>query len=219
MAKILVVEDNQDIQALLQDVLTPKHQVVAATNGAQALPLLHQQRFDLMILDLMLPGVSGESILKTLRQQSALPVLVLTAIRDKTHIAEMLNAGANDYLTKPFDIDELMARVGVQLRANQPVKPVTMKVADLVLDPATRALTVAGKPVELARKEFDLLAVMMRAPSHVFAKEDLYEAVWHAPYLDAENNLNVHLSHLRNKLNDADHQYVTSVWGIGVRLL
>lgn len=91
--------------------------------------------------------------------------------------------------------------------------------ADLVLDPTTREVTVAGAPVELARKEFDLLAVLMRNPHQVFAKEDLYEAVWHAPYLDAENNLNVHLSHLRSKLNRGAERYVTAVWGIGVRLL
>lgn len=219
MAKILVVEDNLDIQALLADVLKPDYELVAATNGAQALPLFHQEKFDLVILDLMLPGVSGESILTTIRQQSEVPVLVLTAIRDKSHIAAMLDAGANDYLTKPFDIDELIARVRVQLRSKRGSVTPTMNAAGISLNEVTHQVKLNGKPVELSRKEFDLLAVLMRNPHQVFAKEDLYREVWHEPYLDAENTLNVHLSHLRSKLNVGAQQYVTSVWGIGVRLI
>ncbi|KRM88066.1 response regulator transcription factor [Lacticaseibacillus thailandensis] len=219
MKRLLIVEDNQDIQALLRAVLEPDYQLTAATNGAQALPLLKQQSFDLMILDLMLPGVSGESILKTLRQTSNLPVLVLTAIRDKEHIAAVLNAGANDYLTKPFDIDELVARVRVQLRTQHTHATQALNVEGIVLDPQTHTVKVDGQLIELSRKEFELLALLMQNPHQVFAKEDIYQAIWHEPYLDAENTLNVHLSHLRSKLNIGKKQYVTSVWGIGVRLV
>lgn len=95
----------------------------------------------------------------------------------------------------------------------------TMNAAGIALDEVTHQVKLNGQPVELSRKEFDLLAVLMRNPHQVFAKEDLYQAVWHEPYLDAENTLNVHLSHLRSKLNVGQQQYVTSVWGIGVRLI
>lgn len=219
MARILVVEDNLDIQALLADILKPDYDLVAATNGAKALTIFHHGEFDLVILDLMLPGVSGESILTTIRQQSEVPILVLTAIRDKSHIAAVLDAGANDYLTKPFDIDELIARVRVQLRPKRGSVTPTMNAAGIALDEVTHQVKLNGQPVELSRKEFDLLAVLMRNPHQVFAKEDLYQAVWHEPYLDAENTLNVHLSHLRSKLNVGQQQYVTSVWEIGVRLI
>ncbi|WP_461226684.1 response regulator transcription factor [Lacticaseibacillus suihuaensis] len=215
MATILIVEDNPDIQALLKDVLTPEYDLIQATDGSQALPLLRSSQVDLVILDLMLPGVSGESILITLRRSAATPVLVLTAIQDKAHIAAVLEAGANDYLTKPFDIDELIARVHVQLRTIE----TALTVAGLTLDPQTYALTSDGRPVTLPRKEFELLTVLMQHPHQVFQKAALYQQVWQEPYLNAENTLNVHLSHLRNKLSTPQHQYITAVWGIGVRLL
>ncbi|WP_262316576.1 response regulator transcription factor [Lacticaseibacillus parakribbianus] len=215
MATILIVEDNPDIQALLKDVLTPEYDLQQVTDGSQALPLLRDSQVDLVILDLMLPGVSGESILTTLRRSAATPVLVLTAIQDKAHIAAVLEAGANDYLTKPFDIDELIARVHVQLRTIE----TALSVAGLRLDPQTYALTSDGQPVALPKKEFELLTVLMQHPHQVFQKAALYQQVWQEPYLNAENTLNVHLSHLRNKLSTPQHSYITAVWGIGVRLL
>ncbi|WP_179396218.1 response regulator [Lacticaseibacillus absianus] len=218
MAEILVVEDNPDIQALLHDVLTPTYTVVAATDGGQALSLFRARPADLIILDLMLPGVTGESVLATIRKRSTVPVLVLTAIQDKAHIVTVLNAGANDYLTKPFDVDELLARVQVQLRAA--AVPTQLQVGELTLDQTTHAVSVAGQPIELTRKEFALLATLMAQPQQVFEKAALYERVWQEPYLDAENTFNVHLSQLRHKLNQySQRPYITTVWGIGVRLM
>lgn len=215
MAKILVIEDNQDIQSLLEDVLH-QHQLTAALNGAAGLNAWKNGHFDLIILDLMLPGVTGESVLSAIRQSSDIPVLVLTAIQDKAKTAALLTAGANDYLTKPFDIGELQARVLVQLRTRQTNQSV-LTVGPITLNLHSREVTLDGMPVTLARKEFDLLAHLMASPHQVFSKEDLYTAVWHEPYLDAENTLNVHLSHLRTKLNTPETNYIQSVWGIGVR--
>ena len=115
MGKILIVEDHQDIQALLRDVLSPYYAVIQAYDGISALAQFHQEAPDLIILDSMLPNVTGESVLTTIRKTSSVPVLVLTAIQDKQKTVALLQQGANDYLTKPFDIDELLARVQVQL--------------------------------------------------------------------------------------------------------
>lgn len=217
MQKLLVVEDNRDIQALLLAVLQPQYAVTQAFDGAQALARFSETTFDLMILDLMLPGVSGQSVLATVRKTSTMPVLVLTAIQDKTEIVALLNAGANDYLTKPFDVDELLARVQVQLRTQ---RPTIQTVGEITLDPQTHEVRVHDQALTLTRKEFALLSVLMAHPHQVFEKAALYQQVWGEPYLDAENTLNVHLSQLRHKLNaGADTQYITTVWGIGVRLL
>jgi DNA-binding response OmpR family regulator len=174
--------------------------------------------FDLIILDLMLPGVTGESILQTIRETDSIPILVLTAVQDKAKTAALLTAGANDYLTKPFDIGELKARVAVQLRSRQPQQN-KLHVGTITLNLRSRETLVADHPISLARKEFDLLAHLMAQPHRVFSKEELYNTVWHEDYLGAENTLNVHLSHLRTKLNADDPQanYIQSVWGIGVR--
>ncbi|KLI76289.1 MULTISPECIES: response regulator transcription factor [Lacticaseibacillus] len=224
MAKILIVEDHKDIQALLQDVLTPTYEVVQAFDGIQALTQFHHAHPDLVILDLMLPNVTGESVLTTIRKTSQVPVLVLTAIQDKQKTVALLKQGANDYLTKPFDIDELLARVQVQLRQNKPTtaqEDDALQVGEIVLDPKRHAVTVNCRPLTLPKKEYAILALMMRDPHQVFDKRQLYEQVWGEPFLNADNTLNVHISNLRTKINDLaqNPKYIISIWGIGVRLV
>lgn len=222
MTTIMVVEDNPDIQALLTEVLEPQAKVVVAGSGVQALQRFDAYPCELVILDLMLPDVTGMSVLKQIRKQSAVPVIVLTAIQDKEKTVALLNAGANDYLTKPFDIDELVARINVQLRLGQPQPATqTLEVAGIVLDPNAHTVRVNNHSLTLTKKEFLLLDILMRHPHQVFAKADLFERVWHEPYLGAENTLNVHLSNLRGKVNQfaIEQTYIVAVWGIGVRLL
>ncbi|WP_125605225.1 response regulator transcription factor [Lapidilactobacillus bayanensis] len=225
MATILVVEDNLDIQDLLAEVLRPQATVIQALNGVQGLHEFRTAMIDLVILDLMLPGVTGESVLKQIRKTSNIPVLVLTAVQDKEHIVSVLNEGANDYLTKPFDLDELVARVNVQLRHLQRDNfadgAEKLVVSELCLDPKMHTVTISGRILDLPKKEFALLAVLMKHPHQVFSKSALYEQVWQEPYLDSENTLNVHLSNLRTKLNEFESKqvYITTIWGIGVRLL
>lgn len=219
MTTILVVEDNQDIQALLAEVLQTDYQVLQADDGASGLQQFQHGSVDLVILDLMLPGITGESVLKTIRKKSSVPILVLTAIQDKQKIVELLNAGANDYLTKPFDLDELLARVTVQLR--QTTKPKDkLQVGAVCLDIHTREAKVNDHVLNLTKKEFALLKMLMSHPHQVFEKATLYEQVWQEPYFDAENTFNVHLSKLRHKLEQwlpQDQHYLVTVWGIGVR--
>lgn len=221
-AKILVVEDYQDVRDLLHDVLSDNYQVVEAVDGVSALAKFHSEQPDLVILDLMLPKVTGESVLKTIRKTANVPVLVLTAIQDKQRVVALLKDGANDYLTKPFDIDELLARVAVQLRQRTPTveRSAQLTYEHISLDSATHQVIVDGNQLSLPKKEFAILQILIAHPKQVFTKESLYETVWGEPYLNAENTLNVHISNLRNKINDlagTTNKYIISIWGIGVR--
>jgi two-component system response regulator RegX3 len=221
-AKILIVEDHQDILSLLKDVLSEKYLVGEATDGIKALSKFKEFKPDLVVLDLMLPGIMGESVLKTIRKTSAVPILVLTAIQDKQKVVELLTLGANDYLTKPFDIDELLARVQVQLRgrkvSNILKQMITYK--EIQVDPQTHTVLISGQNLALPKKEFEILKLLVENPHQVFEKEQLYEMIWGEPYINAENTLNVHISNLRIKIGAllTDSKYVKSIWGIGVRL-
>ena len=230
MPTILVVEDQEDIQSLLKDVLGGTYRIIQATTGAQALARFQQEEPDLILLDLMLPVVTGDSVLKAIRHMSSVPVIILTAIQDKTKTVSLLEQGANDYVTKPFDIDELRARVQVQLRQSGALKVDTDTAGEsaakicfqgIELDRMEHTVSVDGHRVDLARKEFSILELLMDHPHRVFEKEDLYRQVWNQPYINAENTLNVHLSTLRTSLNRCagSQRYIVSVWGIGVRLV
>ena len=230
MPTILVVEDQEDIQSLLKDVLGETYRIIQATTGAQALARFQQEEPDLILLDLMLPVVTGDSVLKAIRHMSSVPVIILTAIQDKTRTVSLLEQGANDYVTKPFDIDELRARVQVQLRQSGALKADADAAGEsdakicfqgIELDRMEHTVSVDGHQVDLARKEFAILELLMDHPHRVFEKEDLYRQVWNQPYINAENTLNVHLSTLRTSLNRyaGSQRYIVSVWGIGVRLV
>lgn len=230
MPTILVVEDQKDIQSLLKDVLGETYRIIQATTGAQALACFQREEPDLILLDLMLPVVTGDSVLKAIRHMSSVPVIILTAIQDKTRTVSLLEQGANDYVTKPFDIDELRARVRVQLRQSGALKADADAAGEsdakicfegIELDRMEHTVSVDGHQVDLARKEFAILELLMDHPHRVFEKEDLYRQVWNQPYINAENTLNVHLSTLRTSLNRyaGSQRYIVSVWGIGVRLV
>ena len=230
MPTILVVEDQEDIQSLLKDVLGGTYRIIQATTGAQALARFQQEEPDLILLDLMLPVVTGDSVLKSIRHMSSVPVIILTAVQDKTRTVSLLEQGANDYVTKPFDIDELRARIQVQLRQSGSLKADADAAGEsaakicfqgIELDRMEHTVSVDGRRVDLARKEFAILELLMDHPHRVFEKEDLYRQVWNQPYINAENTLNVHLSTLRTSLNRyaGSQRYIVSVWGIGVRLV
>lgn len=181
MAKILVIEDHADIQALLHDILSPKYQVFVALDGISALQSFTDHQPDLIILDLMLPNIMGESVLKTIRKTSNVPILVLTAIQNKTKTVALLQAGADDYLTKPYDIDELSARVQVQLRNTHPTDNPNNKILSLNeirLNVTTHEITINEQPLILPKKEFNILKILLQHPHQVFEKAQIYEMVW-----------------------------------------
>ncbi|MFV0558052.1 MAG: response regulator transcription factor [Enterococcus sp.] len=221
MKKILIVEDNTEMNEMISTILGSEYTVHQAFSGTEALLLFKQETFDLVLLDRMLPGKDGQAVLKAIRQSSQVPVIMLTALADKQEIAEFLINGANDYLTKPFNIDELKARIVVQLRQTTGTLPETVvHFKKITLLPDTFALQGPTETVQLKRKEFDILQLLLNHPKKVYTKEMLYEEVWGEAYYGDENTINVHISNLRKKLKEVDeaNTYIDTVWGIGVKL-
>ena len=221
MKTILIIEDNNDMQQLLSGFLAPTFNLVQAYSGTEGLLQFNANHVDLVLLDRLLPGKSGDDVLEIIRQTSQVPIIILTALDDTNDIAKLLLAGANDYVTKPFNINELQARIAVQLRQSQPAAstaPLTYKRLTLMPDQFT--VTNGTDSCSLKRKECELLALLFENSTTIFTREQLYERIWQTPYLGDENTINVHLSNLRRKLHqlDPDHDYIETIWGIGVRL-
>jgi len=221
-SKILIIEDNQDIQSLLFDVLSTNYMIYQALDGISGINDFKKNQPNLIILDLMLPQIDGESVLKIIRNLSKVPIIVLTAIQSKSKTVDLLNDGANDYLTKPFDIDELQARIQVQLRNQMNEEANNLVQFDnIVLDDKHHQVIANDNDLILSKKEFKLLQILMSHPHQVFEKEQLFQMVWHEEYLDgSDNTLNVHISNLRKKLSEATTKnYLISIWGIGIRFV
>lgn len=221
MATILVIEDDAAVHDLLTETLAQQaYTVVDAYSGTEGLLRFRQQPVDLVLLDLMLPGMAGELVIRELRQQSQVPVIALSAKIDQATKLDLLTHGADDYVTKPFVIDELLARIAIQLRhratTKDPVDELTYQA--IVMNLETRMVTVAGQPVHLTAHEFELLKLFLRHPHKVFSRANLYESVWQALYLANDKTVNVHVSNLRQKLNQSGSHYIQTVWGIGFKL-
>lgn len=225
---ILIVEDDTDISMLLKTILEEAgYQTVQAFSGTEAQLLLEKSLPSLILLDLMLPGMSGETLLQWLRseQQCQIPVLILSAknaVRDKV---AMLHIGADDYITKPFEPEEVTARVQAVLRRSSVTddRRNTTEVWSykrLKLHPDLRKVTVAEQELVLTGKEYDILRLMMENPEKVYSRERLYELIWKEGYYGADHTINVHVSNLRKKITacDPDNAYIQSVYGIGFRL-
>ena len=218
METILIIDDDAAIGNLEQEVLEQAgYGVLRAYSGTEALLLLKEQRPDLVLLDLMLPGLSGEEVLPQIRDIPVIVVSAKIAVEDKVGL---LLGGAADYLTKPFDAKELLARVAVRLRerASSPLAP-AYACGGLTLDTVSHAVTAAGKPVALTRTEYAILKLLMQNPGQVLAKSVLLERIAADTPDCTESSLKTHVSHLRTKLRAAaDRDYLEAVWGIGFRL-
>ena len=217
MARILQIEDNEDIQRILFNLFSEEHDIIQAYSGTEGELLFQSQQIDLVLLDIMLPGKGGEEVLKFIRQRSSVPVIMLTALGDKHLISQYLLDGANDYIVKPFDLEEVYARVSVQLREH--IKG-SSQVKNIKINPDSFEVSCNGKTIRLGKKEFQILYTLLQNPKKIFTKEDLYETVWEAPYLSGDNTLNAQLSNLRKKLAQVDEssEYIETIWGLGVRL-
>ena len=228
MARILIVEDNNEIQEILRTLLSEEHEVIQAFSGTEGMIRFEQGDIDLILLDIMLPGKNGDQVLKAIRQDSSVPVIMLTALSDKKLISQYLLDGANDYIVKPFDLDEVFARVMVQLRQNSDKQPVEIKRPDnsiqqlknIQFDPDSFEIKNNQETIRLAKKECLILQTLLRHPKKIFTKEELFELVWEDTYLPGDNTLNTHLSNLRKKLSqlDPEQEYIETIWGVGVRL-
>ena len=228
MARILVIEDNSDIQEILRTLLTEEHEVIQAFSGTEGIMLFDQGGIDLVLLDIMLPGKNGDQVLKAIREQSQTPVIMLTALSDKKLISQYLLDGANDYIVKPFDLDEVFARVTVQLRQSgehqsgdrREIDNLVQNFKNIQFDADSFEISNATETIRLAKKECQILQMLLQHPKKIFTKEELYELVWEDSYLPGDNTLNTHLSNLRKKLNqlDPNQEYIETIWGVGVRL-
>lgn len=222
MKHVLVVEDDENICQLLRHLFQEKYRLTIVQSGTEAVIQIAENRFDLVLLDLMLPGVTGESVLKMIKRESSVPVIIMTAVNDKKKTVELLKDGAADYVTKPFDIDELEARMEVQLRNNVIAAPKSEELIfkNLSLDSENYEVAVHHEKLDVSHKEYQLLELLLNYPNKIYSKANLYERVWGDSYIGGENTVNVHISTLRKKLKEADpeNEYIETVWGMGIRL-
>ena len=180
------------------------------------------EKFDLILLDLMIPGLTGEELISYIRGSSQVPVIVLsakTALEDKV---SLLSTGADDYLTKPFELEELLARIQVQLRhkaaGSSPASP-SLQYKDWELDEQARAFLVKGQRLDLTAHELGIITLLMKHPKKVFTKQEIFESVWHQDYFVEDKTINVHISNIRSKLKETGtDSYIQTVWGIGFKL-
>lgn len=216
MARILVVEDDADIQDMLGEILSKKgYEVLRAYSGLEAVELLSKNLVDLMILDLMLPGMSGEEVISKVRD---IPIIVLSAKSHEGSKVECLLAGASDYVTKPFSKDELLARIEVQLRKNRICSD--FQFGELRLDEETRTLFIKESSVLLTKTECAIMEVLLSNPHAVATKSSILKKIVESAEDCDENSLKVHIFNIRKKMKKASSkEYIESVYGIGFKLI
>jgi DNA-binding response OmpR family regulator len=220
--KILVVDDEERLRILLQSYLRQEgFEVITAVNGREALFMARQEQPDLIILDLMMPEMDGFSFMRAHSKEASTPVIILTAKLDEQEKVLGLELGADDYVTKPFSLRELTARVRAVLRrvGQVPPAPEQLRAADVVLDRATRLVQVGTQRVELTPSEFDLLAALMATPGRAYTRAELLDRVQGMAYEGYERTIDVHVRNLRAKIEaDSRHpRYIETVFGIGYR--
>ena len=221
MKKILIAEDNAGISGMLCDLLEQNgYMPTAAYSGTEAVMRFDSEKYDLILLDLMMPGKTGIDVLSEIRFTSDVPVIALTAVSDKESIVSLLKTGANDYITKPFDNSELLARIEVQLRNKAPSEKSPTRFKDIALDHERYDGFINSQPLQLSKREFEILALLMQNPKKVFTKNNLYESVWRDEFLGDDNTINVHMSKIRSKIAKIkpDEEYIQTVWGIGFKM-
>lgn len=220
MAKILIVEDDNDINALLTDLLSPLYLTRSAYAGSEAKTLFENEDFDLIILDLMLPGYTGEELIKILREKSNVPIIVITAKADVSILVNVLELGANDYIAKPFNTKEVLARVASHLKNNNPVgEQKQIVVGNIVLDESNYQVLIDDNPLILTQKEYEILKLLMSYPNRVFTKANLYEHIWQETYYGDDNTISVHISRLRQKIKQqVNKDIIETIWGVGFKL-
>ncbi|MDO5519621.1 MAG: response regulator transcription factor [bacterium] len=227
--QILIVEDDIDINALLTKVLKKEgYETTSAYSGTEAKLLLNMSTFDLVLLDLTLPGASGQEIVQLIRQKSYIPIIVISANSALDDKISLLSEGADDYITKPFEIKEVLARVEAQVRRyckfageNEIKKEGTLSYKNIVINKQARSVQVNGQEIPLTNHEYEILVLFVTNINRVFTRESIYQSVWSDEYAVEDNTVNVHISNLRSKLHKADpkEEYIKTVWGIGFKMI
>lgn len=224
---ILLVEDDPEISGMLETFLTTEHfEVTTAFDGESACEKFKEREYSLVLLDLMIPKKSGMEVMKTIREESTIPIIIMSAKDTDSDKTLGLGLGADDYITKPFSVTEVLARIKANIRRNTQYaaqekgeKDILVR-GGLLLDTQEYSVTKNGRKIQLTAKEFEILKLLMENPRKVYTKEQLYAHVWKDAYFGDENAVNVQISRLRNKLEDTprDPQIIVTVWGIGYKL-
>ena len=221
MATILIIEDDMAIHSLIKEALTLNgFDTLSAYSGTEGKMVFEQNQVDVVLLDLMLPGMDGEEFLQEIRLNSTVPVMVISAKNDQQSKLELLTNGADDYITKPFDVKELLVRINIQLRhaakdAFSEMKEIHYK--DICVNVDTREVKINDQPLHLTGREYAILLLFLENPKKVFSRANIYESVWNEPYFDGDKTINMHISNLRNKLNSDETNYIKTIWGIGFK--
>lgn len=223
MRKILVIEDDTDINHVIARALQKSgYSCTQAFSGTEGLLYMEREAFALVILDLMLPGMNGEMLLPKIKEKQQIPVIIVSAKDSLDSKVNLLTLGAEDYMTKPFEIQELVARVGAQIRRfsdkeGQPKQMLRYK--DLVLDQDSFSAFVNETEIVLTKQEFKILELLLTYPNRVYSKQDIYDYAWDGIYIGEDKTINVHISNIRKKLKAVSpEEYIETVWGIGFRL-
>ena len=225
--KILLVEDDIEISTMLKNFLiTENFEVITALDGESACEKFFSDNFSLVLLDLMIPKMNGIEVMSKIREHNTVPIIIISAKDTDSDKTLGLGLGADDYITKPFSVTEVLARIKANIRRStqytmgtsmeQPV--ITQGVISMNLN--DYSVKKNGKEIELTAKEFEILKLLLQNPKKVYTKEQIYSLVWNDAYLGDENAVNVHISRLRTKIEDnpRDPQYIITVWGIGYKL-
>lgn len=223
MEKILIIEDSKDVNLMLAEALSDVgYNTTSVYSGIDGMNEIKDNSYDLVILDIMLPYKSGDQILREMRSFSEIPVIIISA-KDIVGIKiDLLKLGADDYITKPFDLGEVVARVESKLRRGkkQIQESNVYSYKDIVLDVNSKRVVVNGLELELTAKEYLILEMLMLHREKVYTKSNLYESIWKEEYLGDDNAVKTHISNLRSKLKKVNEkqEYIETVWGLGYRL-
>ena len=219
--RIIIIEDNEEINDILKEAVTASgYEAVQSFSGSEGLLRFSSEDFDMVLLDLMLPGIKGEEVLSKIKAKSDIPVLVLSAKTDIEGKVNLLRDGASDYITKPFDVREVLARIDLHLK-NKTSKAPTNEITynEITVNDESHKCFVNGNEISLTKHEFNLLKLLIMHPEKVYSKRELFELAWEENYVGEDNTVNVHISNIRKKIREhSDNEYIKAVWGIGFRI-
>ncbi len=221
MKKIAIIEDDIDIRNMIEKfLLKHNYEVYSAPNGKEGLNLCQNVLPDLIILDLMLPVLSGERLLQQLRTFTDIPVIVVSAKTMVQSKIDLLRMGADDYMTKPFNLFELFARIEANLKRNtseQPKNNIQLKYKDIEIENCN--VSIKGAAVQFTSIELSILILLLQYPQKIFSKQNLYESIWQEEYTYDSDTINTHISNIRKKIKKyTDTDYIETIWGIGYKL-
>lgn len=225
MKKILIIEDDADIREMLIDYLSGDgYEIIAYADGVSVWTDTDITDYVLVLVDLMLPKINGFELIKKIREISTIPIIIITAKNSDHDKARGLSLGADDYVTKPFSIVELSARIKANIRrvsmydVQTPTENM-IQLKDLQIDLSAHLVKRGDDFIDLTRTEFDILVYLSKNRNRALSKENIYQKIWKEPYYGNENVLNTHMNRLRNKLKNGDSEYIKTIWGIGYKII